>query len=92
MQQINDKNEDGYLDRTEFTAFIETFLKDVSAQVTTNVLIFSFVIPTVVSLSRPKVEQLPRVGPIVKKVPPSVYSAIVTALIVFIGSKFRKHY
>lgn len=90
--RINDKNEDGYLDRTEFTAFIDTFLKDVSAQVTTNVLIFSFVVPTIVSLSRPKVEQLPRVGPIVKKAPPPLYSAILTTLIVFIGSRLRKHY
>lgn len=92
LQQINDKNEDGYLDRTEFTAFIETFVKDVSSKVASNVLIFSFAIPAVVSLSRPKVEQIPHVGPIVKKAPPSVYSSILTTLIVFIGSRLRKHF
>ena len=91
LLQVNDKNHDGYLDRNEFNAFIETFTKNVSARVGTNILVFSFVIPTIVTLSRPRAELLPGIGPIVKKTPPSIYSAIMTTLIVFIGSRLRKN-
>lgn len=91
LLKINDKNDNGYLDRNEFNAFIETFTKNVSARVSTNILIFSFVIPTIVSLSRPRVEELPGLGPIVKKAPPPIYSAIMTTLIVFIGSQFKRN-
>ncbi|XP_024369682.1 uncharacterized protein [Physcomitrium patens] len=85
-----DKNNDGMLDRNEFNAFIETFTKNVSARVSTNILLFSFVIPTIVTLARPGAEQLPLLGPAVKRAPTPVYSAIMTMLIVFAGSQFRK--
>lgn len=90
MQQTYDKNNDGMLDRNEFNAFIETFTKNVSARVSTNILLFSFVIPTIVTLARPGAEQLPLLGPAVKRAPTPVYSAIMTMLIVFAGSQFRK--
>jgi len=90
MQQTFDKNQDGFLDRKEFTAFIATFTKNVSARVSTNILLFSFVIPTVVTLARPGAETLPLLGPVVKKAPTPIYSAVMTTLIVFAGSQFRR--
>jgi len=85
-----DKNDTGTLDRTEFTAFIESFTKTVTTRVSTNILLFSFVIPTIVVMSRPGAEQIPVVGPIVKRAPNPIYSAIMTTLIVFAGSTLRK--
>ncbi|CAM6025565.1 unnamed protein product [Sphagnum balticum] len=85
-----DRNEDGMLDRTEFAAFLEKFTKNVSARVSANILIFSIVIPTIVVWSRPGAESLPLVGPIVRRAPNPVYSAVMTTLIVFAGSQFRK--
>ncbi|KAG0593542.1 hypothetical protein M758_1G329900 [Ceratodon purpureus] len=85
-----DKNDDGMLDRSEFTAFIETFTKNVTARVSTNILLFSFVIPTIVTLARPGAETLPLLGPAVKRTPKPIYSAIMTTLIVFAGSQFRR--
>lgn len=78
------------LDREEFSTFIETFTKNVSARVSTNILLFSFVIPTIVVLSRPGAEQLPLVGPVVRRAPNPLYSAVMTTLIVFAGSQLRK--
>lgn len=89
MQQTFDKNQDGYLDRREFTAFIAEFTKTVSARVSTNILLFSFVIPTIVTLARPGTETLPVVGPLVKKAPAPIYSAVMTALIVFAGNALK---
>lgn len=91
MQQLSDKNEDGTLDRNEFNTFLETFTKTVSGRVSTNILLFSFVIPTIVTLSRPRAEQLPIVGPVVKQAPAPIYSALMTTLIVFIGGQFKRN-
>jgi hypothetical protein len=85
MQQTFDKNNDGMLDRSEFTAFIETFTKNVTARVSANILLFSFV-----TLARPGAETLPLIGPAVKRTPKPIYSAIMTTLIVFAGSQFRR--
>jgi hypothetical protein len=90
LSQTFDRNEDGMLDRTEFAAFLEKFTKNVSAHVSTNILIFSIVIPTIVVWSRPGAESLPLVGPIVRRAPNPIYSAVMTTLIVFAGSQFRK--
>jgi hypothetical protein len=90
LSQTFDRNDDGMLDRTEFAAFLEKFTKNVSARVSTNILIFSIVIPTIVVWSRPGAESLPLVGPIVRRAPKPIYSAVMTTLIVFAGSQFRK--
>jgi hypothetical protein len=84
-----DQNQDGFLDRNEFTAFIGEFTKNVTARVSATILIFSFVIPTIVSLARPGAETLPLLGPVVKKAPAPIYSAVMTALVVFAGSQFK---
>lgn len=91
LLKLSDKNEDGTLDRNEFNTFLETFTKTVSGRVSTNILLFSFVIPTIVTLSRPRAEQLPIVGPVVKQAPAPIYSALMTTLIVFIGGQFKRN-
>lgn len=44
-----DKDNDGKLNRDEFAAFLQGFTKKETTRITTNILLFSFLIPLMVS-------------------------------------------
>lgn len=89
LVQKFDRNHDGKLDREEFTAFLQGFTKDVSAKISTDILLFSFIIPLLVGASRRTTEKIPKVGTLVRRIPNSLYSSVVTTLIVMVGTRFR---
>jgi hypothetical protein len=84
-----DRNHDGKLDREEFTAFLQSFTKNVSAKISTNILIFSFLIPLLVGATRRITERIPKVGQIVRRIPNVIFSSLVTTAIITLGTHWR---
>ena len=84
-----DKNHDGKLDRDDFTAFLQSFTKNVSTRISTNILIFSFVLPLLVGATRRFTERLPKVGALVRRIPNVIFSSLVTAAFVMLGTHLR---
>ncbi|KAG0596604.1 hypothetical protein M758_UG269600 [Ceratodon purpureus] len=84
-----DKNHDGKLDRDDFLAFLQSFTKNVSTRISTNILIFSFVLPLLVGATRRFTERLPKVGALVRRIPNVIFSSLVTAAFVMLGTHLR---
>lgn len=83
-----DKDHDGKLDRDEFADFLQGFTKKETTRISTNVL-FSFLIPLLVDGTRQVTEKIPKIGGIVRVVPPVIFSSVVTTAIVLLGTHFR---
>lgn len=84
-----DKDHDGKLDRDEFADFLLGFTKKETTRISTNVLLFSFLIPLLVDGTRQVTEKIPKIGGIVRVVPPVIFSSVVTTAIVLLGTHFR---
>ncbi|KAG0592711.1 hypothetical protein KC19_1G275300 [Ceratodon purpureus] len=84
-----DKDNDGKLEKEEFAAFLQGFTKKETTRITTNILLFSFLIPLLVDGTRQITERIPKVGGVVQIVPQAVFSSVVTTAIVLLGTQFR---
>ncbi|BBN07881.1 hypothetical protein MPTK1_4g06990 [Marchantia polymorpha subsp. ruderalis] len=80
-----DTNQNGVLDREEFAAFLEKFTSDLYVGISKNVLIFSIGAPVLAMVAKRATEQLPTVGPVVKRVPNFVYATLITTAVAFLG-------
>jgi hypothetical protein len=83
-----DKDNDGKLNRDEFAALLQGFTKKETTRITTNILLFSFLIPLMVDGTRQITEQIPKVGKVVQIVPQAIFSFVVITAIVLLGTQF----
>lgn len=84
-----DKDHDGKLDRDEFADFLQGFTKKETTRISTNILLFSFLLPLLVDGTRQVTEKIPKVGRVVRVVPPAIFSSVVTTAIIMLGTHFR---
>lgn len=85
LLQTFDTNCNGVLDRTEFTAFVQQFTTNVTAQISLNIVIFALLAPGLAILTKGATEQVPVLGKVVKKTPNAVYASVITALLALAG-------
>ncbi|KAL2631237.1 hypothetical protein R1flu_015923 [Riccia fluitans] len=80
-----DTNQNGVLDRNEFAAFLEKFTSDLYVGLSKNVLIFAIGAPLLAMVAKRATEQVPTVGPVVKRVPNFIYASLITTAVAFLG-------
>ena len=72
--QAFDTNKDGVLDRTEFEDFVLKFTSGASKQIGTNLFLVCVLIPGLVYATKRILKPVDTVGPLVEKVPGSVFA------------------
>ncbi|CAM6109253.1 unnamed protein product [Calypogeia fissa] len=80
LLEEHDTNKNGYLDREEFAAFLQKFTKTVVTGVTTGLLVYAAA-PLLAMLAKRATESLPRVGPVVQRIPNFFYATVVTTAV-----------
>eukprot|EP00243_Klebsormidium_subtile_P003691 TRINITY_DN1727_c0_g1_i1.p1 TRINITY_DN1727_c0_g1~~TRINITY_DN1727_c0_g1_i1.p1 ORF type:complete len:163 (+),score=30.44 TRINITY_DN1727_c0_g1_i1:144-632(+) len=81
MMKKFDFNEDGQLDREEFTQFLKLFTKHVASRVGQQLLILCVLTPLVALAVKRGTHKVPYVGKVVEIVPDSVFAPAVTGLV-----------
>ncbi|KAL3689126.1 hypothetical protein R1sor_015435 [Riccia sorocarpa] len=80
-----DTNSNGVLDREEFAAFLEKFTSDLYVGLSRNIFIFGIGAPLLALVAKRATEQIPSVGPVVKRIPNFIYASVLTTAVAFLG-------
>lgn len=84
-----DKDHDGKLNRGELADFLQGFTTKETTRISTNVLLFFFLIPLLEDRTRQVTEKIPKVGGVMRVVPPAIFSSVVTIAIILLNRHFR---
>ncbi|KAJ3680705.1 hypothetical protein LUZ60_016983 [Juncus effusus] len=84
MMKEYDINLNGLLEREEFAEFIRKLTKDSLAAISLKLMIALVVAPAIALMTKRATERVPHVGPVVQRLPNSVYASLVTLGVVLL--------
>eukprot|EP00252_Welwitschia_mirabilis_P020052 TRINITY_DN481_c0_g1_i2.p1 TRINITY_DN481_c0_g1~~TRINITY_DN481_c0_g1_i2.p1 ORF type:complete len:170 (-),score=47.79 TRINITY_DN481_c0_g1_i2:305-814(-) len=84
MMQHVDRNLDGELNKEEFAQFVKKFTSDVVSRISQGFVITVIAAPVVALMTKRATEGVPRIGPVVQKIPNTVYASAITAAVLII--------
>eukprot|EP01018_Ginkgo_biloba_P001523 Gb_35158 [translate_table: standard] len=90
MLQKSDANQDKEIDKDEFYKFVEELASTLLSKFPKDVLIVTAVVPAAAMVAKKASEKVPVIGPLMGRIPYTVFMATVTSAAVLIQSLFKK--